>query len=133
MMKDLAKPARLIPPFRIAEFREKRRLSQAALGIIMQNHPDPGHASKAELEAAGREIADYESGQRIPSWERLVAIAQSLGLTDVRELIAPMPVEHWARLLDQVELENFGVAASDATNDDTECRSDLTAHTAART
>ena len=93
----------LIPPLRIAELRERRGLTQQDLGLLALNHPDPRNATREEKAAARMEIWRYENGERIPSWERLVAIAESLGCTDVHELLGPMPVRQWARKLRAAE------------------------------
>lgn len=100
----------LVPPLRITELREKRGLSQQELGLIALNHPDPRQATREEKSAARMEIWRYENGERVPSWDRLIAIAQSLGCRDVLELFEPMPVGRWARKLRIAEREEETVA-----------------------
>jgi transcriptional regulator with XRE-family HTH domain len=88
---------------RIRELRERRGLSPEQLGLIALNHPDPLNATPHDRILARTEIASYESGERWPSWPRIVAMAQILGCDDVLELFEPMPIKRWVRRLDEVE------------------------------
>jgi transcriptional regulator with XRE-family HTH domain len=95
--------ARLMPGLRIAELRERRRLTPWQLGLLALNHPDPVHATEHDKTLAGLEIERYERGECFPSWERVIAIAQVLGCEDALELFEPMPIKKWKRRLDAVE------------------------------
>ena len=69
------------PNLRIAELRKARGMTQAEL------------AEKAQLGPAGRvQIAKFEAGSRVPTWDMLAKLAPALRCKTINELFGPMPV-----------------------------------------
>ena len=69
------------PNLRIAELRKKRGMTQAELG------------AKAQLGSSGRgQIAKFETGGRIPTWDTLLKLAAALGCKTINQLFGPMEV-----------------------------------------
>ena len=69
------------PNLRIAELRKKKGMTQAELG------------EKADLGPSGRsQIAKFETGDRIPTWDTLVKLAGALGCRTVNQLFGTMLV-----------------------------------------
>ena len=49
-------------------------------------------AKKAQLGSSGQvQIAKFETGSRVPTWDTLARLAAALGCRTINEILGPMP------------------------------------------